>query len=148
MKINYGVENKYKHRGAWKTKLYKVRSAMLARCYDANATGYKYYGGRGIKVCSEWRKSFIEFHRDMGDCPNGMQLDRIDNDGNYTPTNCKWSTRTEQMRNRSNTVLNDDIVVGMYAYRDMGKTMKEIAKLLGVSVSNVTSVLCTQQWKL
>lgn len=147
--LYYRMKNKiYKLRRMSGTKIYKSYYAMLDRCYNKNATGYKCYGGRGIKVCERWRNSFKKFYKDMGDRPNDMQLDRIDNDGDYTPENCKWSTRTEQMRNRTNTVLSDDIVIGMYAYRDMGKTIKETAILLGISESNVNSVLYNGVWKL
>jgi len=72
---------------------------MISRCYNPRATGYEYYGGRGIKVCERWKKDFINFYKDMGERPNDMSLDRIDVNGNYTKANCKWATPVEQARN-------------------------------------------------
>jgi hypothetical protein len=72
---------------------------MLRRCLDPNATSYRYYGARGITVCQRWLR-FENFYADMGDPPPGLLLDRIDNDGNYEPTNCRWASPTEQSLNR------------------------------------------------
>ena len=74
--------------------------SMKARCYNKNHSAYSRYGGRGIKVCDSWLNSLENFVKDMGIRPDGMTLDRIDNDGNYTPDNCKWSTKHEQVINR------------------------------------------------
>ena len=85
---------------------YQAWRAMRQRCMNPNATGYKYYGGRGIKVCARWQK-FENFIADMGRKPEGrhgkgplFSIDRINNDGNYEPTNCRWATRLQQSRNR------------------------------------------------
>jgi hypothetical protein len=74
--------------------------AMKKRCYNPNDPSYKDYGGRGIKVCDRWLISFDNFYNDMGSRPLYMTLDRINNDKDYTPENCKWSTKKEQQLNR------------------------------------------------
>ena len=73
---------------------------MLARCNNKKNKRFFDYGGKGIKVCDEWRNSFINFYKDMGDCPLGYQIDRINNDGNYEPKNCRWVTPKQNMANR------------------------------------------------
>lgn len=81
------------------TKLYGVWRALHDRCYNKNQVAYKWYGARGIAVCERW-KSFKAFLEDMGVPPKGFEIDRIDNDGNYEPGNCRWVTHKENCNNR------------------------------------------------
>jgi hypothetical protein len=83
--------------------LYQKWKSMIQRCENPNWSQFKDWGGRGIKVCDGWHDPavFIEWiERNLGECPPGRSLDRINNDGNYEPGNVRWATRSEQMRNR------------------------------------------------
>lgn len=82
-----------------KHPLYNVWSAMRQRCNNPSNKSYHNYGGRGIRVCRRWA-SFEKFVADMGERPPGLTLERINNDGNYTPRNCKWASRAEQACNK------------------------------------------------
>jgi len=79
--------------------VYRIWQNIKTRCFNKNCHDYLNYGGRGITVCDRWLE-FKNFYEDMGDRPEGLSLDRIDNDGNYEPGNCRWTTFREQRMNQ------------------------------------------------
>lgn len=79
--------------------IYKRWQHMKSRCLDSTNPRYKDYGGRGITICDAWL-NFEKYFKDVGEPPKGMQLDRINNDGNYEPSNCRWVTPKENSNNR------------------------------------------------
>ena len=107
---------------------YFVWASMLDRCRNPNAVAYADYGGRGIRVCERW-KAYKNFAADMGDRPPGMTLDRIDNDGNYEPGNCRWATRREQQRNRRKAVY---VTIEGKQFRAI-----ELAEIAGVKTDTI-----------
>lgn len=96
----FGLKNNCRNHGHTNTRTHKSWLSMRERCNNPNNTRYSRYGGRGIIYCKEW-DNFERFLKDMGKRPPGTSLDRIDNDGNYTPENCRWATAQEQNLNKS-----------------------------------------------
>lgn len=105
-------------------QLYAIWKAMRQRCNNTKNKNFASYGGRGIKVCARWAL-FENFLQDMGPRPTGATLERIDNDGNYSPENCRWAAWDEQANNRRNAVR--------IKYSGAEFTRKQIAALAGVS---------------
>jgi hypothetical protein len=89
------------------TAVYHCWKNMKGRCYTPSASYYENYGGRGITVCDRWINSFENFLEDMGFPPSGCSLDRINVDGNYEPSNCRWATDKQQQRNKRNSISID-----------------------------------------
>lgn len=100
--------NSHGHTVGGKTQLYRSWENMISRCYRPSSPSFKYYGARGIEVCTEWR-TFVNFAANMGPHPGtGFSLERIDSNGNYEPSNCIWATVREQSRNRRKAVLSQE----------------------------------------
>ena len=99
---DFWIQKKHGHAGDGihgGTRTYRSWSAMRRRCYNQRAENYSLYGGRGIKVCEQWR-NFENFLNDMGERPVGTSIDRIDPNGNYEPANCRWATPMQQRHNQ------------------------------------------------
>lgn len=101
---NKGLCNNNIKHGLGSNKLYGMWRYMMKRCYDVNWKDYKHYGARGIKVCEQWHNP-INYINDLKEKPDGMELDRIDNNGNYSPENTRWVTHQENINNRRNTIM-------------------------------------------
>jgi hypothetical protein len=85
--------------GMSKSRTYAVWASMIQRCTNPKNSDWVHYGGRGIKVVKRWH-SFVNFLKDMGEAPPGLEIDRINTNGNYTPKNCRWVTRRENALNK------------------------------------------------
>ena len=94
-----------KRHGLAGTSIYRIWAKIKMRCRNINDPSYKNYGGRGINMCDEWFNSFEQFYKDVGDKPEGLSLDRIDNNKGYFKENCRWATKAEQSKNRRNTIF-------------------------------------------
>lgn len=110
------------------TNIYKVYKEIKRRCYNKNSKDYKYYGGRGIAVCDEWKNDFMAFYNwsiDNG-YKEGLSIDRIDVNVNYCPENCRWITMKEQANNKTNTIYTDDNI-----------PISELARIVGIVSPNI-----------
>ncbi len=121
----------------WKTGMTGSRelisySNMMARCHNKNNKRYKDYGAKGIFVCEEWRNNFKQFIADMGKCPDGYQIDRIDNTKGYYKENCRWVSPKENMLNRS-------ISRNWYLYGNKFTCLKDASKFFGVSTCSISA---------
>lgn len=118
--------------GKSKGRIYTSWNAMKMRCLNSRNLIFKNYGGRGIKVCKRWMK-FENFYKDMGERPEGMNLGRINNNGDYKPSNCRWETQKQQNGNKTNSRL---IVIG-------GRKMLPVewAKVSGINYNTLNTRL-------
>lgn len=121
------------------TKIHRAWVSMRSRCSDPKVPGYKDYGGRGIKVCERW-SSFELFMQDMGIPEPGMQIDRIDNDGNYDPGNCRWADVKQQSENRRSTRV--------FAHEGQSLTIPAWARKVGISKNVLYKRLMEFDWPI
>jgi len=113
---------------------------MMSRCYNKNSKDYPNWGGRGITVCKRWRDDFQNFLEDMGDKPDGMTLDRIDNDKGYRKSNCRWATRLQQAHNSRATKIQPSEVPKIMARIADGETQTSIARHYGVTKTCISRI--------
>lgn len=111
--------------GSRRTPEYRAWQNILRRCGNPNNPGFKYYGGRGITVCEEWRESFENFLSDMGERPSKKHsIDRIDNNSGYRKSNCRWATKIQQSANRRNTIR--------LTFGGESRTVREWSEICGI----------------
>jgi len=133
--------------------LYTTYSHMIRRCYNPSNEAYKDYGGRGISICKRWyngkrsREGFLNFVEDMGPKPTGYSVDRIDNDGDYSPDNCHWATAKTQARNRSTTKLTDSDIPEIFDLASQGFSQRAIAREFNVAQPTIGRILRGKSWQ-
>ena len=129
-----------------RSKTYSAWASMLSRCSNPRTHNFHRWGGRGISVCERWRV-FDNFLADMGEAPVGKSIDRFpDRNGNYEPNNCRWATQHEQIANRDDTKLTEDLVQEIWGRREHGEQASSIARRLGVSRWCIGDVLNERTW--
>ncbi len=128
-RITHGHAIKRKTTPTWRSW-----HAMRTRCFTKGHPSNQQYGARGITVCERWRDSFENFLADMGERPAGKTLDRINNDGNYEPGNCRWATAAQQNQNSRNAKLSHEKAEQMRELSRAGVSYSEIGRRFGVSV--------------
>ena len=135
--------------GMKNTSEYRSWCDMKRRCYNASNSAFHRYGGRDIAVCDKWKSSFNCFLLDMGLKPfPKAQIDRIDNNGNYGPDNCRWVTQTENARNRSGVKLSMKKVKEIRKlYKKGNITHKALGILYKVATPTIADVTSNRHWK-
>ena len=125
--------------GMKNTKVYKTWESMKTRCGNIKRPDYMNYGGRGISVCESWL-TFENFFADMGNPPPGSTLERIDNNGNYEPANCRWASRIDQGNNKRNNRF--------YEYNGVKKTLSELARDYDIKYLTLYKRVVVRGWPI
>lgn len=125
---------------------YSSWDSMIQRCTNPKSTNYERWGGRGIKVCEDWVK-FENFYRDMGDRPSiKHQIDRINNNGNYEPGNCRWVTNKINTRNSSRTKMNAEKVNEIRSLIKQGYGIRAIGRMYNIGHSVISNIKNKKVW--
>lgn len=130
-------------------RCYRIHHSMILRCYDESHKDYPRYGGRGIKICRQWRnnpKSFYEWSVKNG-YSNELSIDRVNNNKNYSPDNCRWATRSQQQQNKSNSIP-IKLVRKVRNMRQKGIKYPEISSLLNISYDKIKYIIVSNHWQL
>lgn len=123
-----------------RTRIRRVWSTMVARCSNPTNTSFRHYGARGVQVCERWRNSVDAFVRDMGIAPIGFSIERINNDGHYEPSNCRWATVREQAQNKRRT--------RRLRFRGVTLSISDMARRYGLTEMVVRTRLDRQGWTI
>jgi hypothetical protein len=139
----------YQHgqaRRGQRTPLHRLWLAIRNRCNNPKTPDFKYYGGRGIRVCARWDR-FVDFVEDVGPHPgSGWTLDRKDNDGDYEPGNVRWATRLTQARNRNYCKLNEDDAEKIRKLYSEGIVQTELAIMFSVHQTHISAIIRRKLW--
>lgn len=133
------ARNRMTKHGMCGTKGYQVWVDMMARCYRKTCKAFGNYGARGISVCQQWH-DVHSFLADMGEPPDGMEIDRIDNNGNYEPGNCRWVTHQTNCNNRRRTIFVE--------FQGRSATLTEWAKEIGINRETLYGRIFVHGWHL
>jgi len=139
--VQIAINPKEKH------PLYSGWRAMKYRCNDPKHKSYSRYGARGIKVCPAWQSDFKQFLLDMGERPKGHTLDRINNNGDYTPENCRWVTHAENLQNSSNAQVSANKVRLIRLLHIAGMTRLELSARFLISYDCVRNMIAYRTWQ-
>jgi len=131
------------------SKIYIKWQAMKRRCLHSKSSDFKHYGGRGIELCQQWHtfEGFMKWEK-FPDWKPGLEIDRIDNNGNYEPSNCRWVSRAENTQNTRRNVLNREMARLIKRLHESGEmSYSAIAKTLSVSKEVVAAVVSERSWR-
>lgn len=135
-----GADLPHTKHGLWSHSLYPTWQNMMARCYKAENARFSRYGGRGIYVCDRWH-DVANFVADLGEKPDGKSLDRFNNDGPYSPENCRWATNVEQARNREQAIITDCQRRAACEMYELCRSPKKVAAQLGIKPGDVKNIV-------
>lgn len=137
-----GPQEYWVRHGMWGTPVYRTWHNMLQRCNNPNYPSYKHYGAKGISVCERW-KTFVNFHDDMGDRPEGMSLIRRNLSGGYNKDNCRWGKRPKQDHSNRKTKITMDDAREIRASLERGT---DLAKRYGVTPALICMIRKGRAW--